>query len=292
MSTPAPIPAPGEQVPALSQAERVIDTFIAPSKTFTDIRRNASWWVPWLLGAIIGGAGLHRRQEGRHGEGGRKPDPALTQGRRRGWISCRPISDETQIDTQTKITRDFSYGFSLVSLVVLAVVAAVLLATFKFGLGAELTFWQAFAISNYAWLPGCIKALLVILTVSISGGENFTFQNPLASNLGALFDPNGSHFLYSVASSIDVFSIWILVLTGIGYSCVTRAQARHLYGRRLRLVGRSDTRRSRHRQPVLLGSPSLRRKLARQIANSFVSAGRRNIGYTSATLSFVSESAA
>ena len=30
---------------SLSEVERVIDTFVAPSKTFTDIRRNASWWM-------------------------------------------------------------------------------------------------------------------------------------------------------------------------------------------------------------------------------------------------------
>ena len=33
----------------LSQAERVVDTFIAPSKTFTDILRSSSWWLPWLI---------------------------------------------------------------------------------------------------------------------------------------------------------------------------------------------------------------------------------------------------
>src|ERR1700690_1566202 len=42
------------ETPALSQVERVVDTFVAPSKTFTDIRRSASWWLPWLLGAIVG----------------------------------------------------------------------------------------------------------------------------------------------------------------------------------------------------------------------------------------------
>jgi Yip1 domain len=224
MSTPAPIPAPGEQVPALSQAERVIDTFIAPSKTFTDIRHNASWWLPWLLGAIIGGAMVYTVDKKVGMEKVVENQIQLSPKAAARMDQLPADQRQAQIDTQTKITRDFSYGFSLVSLVVLAVVAAVLLATFKFGLGAELTFWQAFAISNYAWLPGCIKALLVILTVSLSGGENFTFQNPLASNLGALFDPNGSHFLYSVASAIDVFSIWILVLTGIGYSCVTRVK--------------------------------------------------------------------
>ena len=43
--------APAEQ-PSLSEVERVADTFVAPSKTFTDIRRNATWWVPWILLAI------------------------------------------------------------------------------------------------------------------------------------------------------------------------------------------------------------------------------------------------
>ena len=29
----------------LSEVERVVDTFIAPTKTFTDILRSASWWL-------------------------------------------------------------------------------------------------------------------------------------------------------------------------------------------------------------------------------------------------------
>ena len=37
----------------LSQWERVLDTFIAPSKTFTDILRDSSWWLPWLLGVLF-----------------------------------------------------------------------------------------------------------------------------------------------------------------------------------------------------------------------------------------------
>ena len=45
------IPSSGEALatPALSQGERVIDTFIAPSKTFTDILRSQSWWLPFLI---------------------------------------------------------------------------------------------------------------------------------------------------------------------------------------------------------------------------------------------------
>src|SRR5271170_5371195 len=39
--------------PGLSQVERVVDTFVAPSKTFTDILRNTSWWLPFLLATLV-----------------------------------------------------------------------------------------------------------------------------------------------------------------------------------------------------------------------------------------------
>ena len=63
-------PAVPVEQPPLSQVERVVDTFIAPRKTFTDIRRSTSWWVPWVLISIVGLALVfHGRQKGRHGEG-------------------------------------------------------------------------------------------------------------------------------------------------------------------------------------------------------------------------------
>jgi len=223
MSTSAPVAATPEGEPALSQVERVIDTFVAPSKTFTDIRRNASWWLPWLIGAIFGFALVYTVDK-KVGMDKVAENQLRLSPKQAAKVEALPADQrEQQMELSAKITRSFSYSVPLLSLVFVAVMAAVLMATFKFGLGTEIPFQQCYAISMYAWLPGCIKALLVILTVSISGGENFTFQNELASNLGAFLDPTtSSHFLYSVASSIDVFSIWILALTGIGYSCVTR----------------------------------------------------------------------
>ena len=40
--------------PSLSQFERVVDTFIEPSKTFHDIKRNRSWWLPFVIIAVLG----------------------------------------------------------------------------------------------------------------------------------------------------------------------------------------------------------------------------------------------
>jgi hypothetical protein len=43
----SPEPAP------LSEGQRIAYTFFAPSKTFTDLRRNASWWGPFVLIVIV-----------------------------------------------------------------------------------------------------------------------------------------------------------------------------------------------------------------------------------------------
>src|SRR5271163_2083399 len=46
---PRPTPVSAPELAPLSEGARIVDTFIAPSKTFTDLRRSASWWAPWLV---------------------------------------------------------------------------------------------------------------------------------------------------------------------------------------------------------------------------------------------------
>ena len=49
----APLPTAMADGAPLSQGVRIVNTFIAPAKTFTDLRRNASWWAPFLLSVIV-----------------------------------------------------------------------------------------------------------------------------------------------------------------------------------------------------------------------------------------------
>ena len=44
---------PASENASLSEGARIVNTFIAPSKTFTDLRHNASWWAPFLLMAVV-----------------------------------------------------------------------------------------------------------------------------------------------------------------------------------------------------------------------------------------------
>ncbi len=214
--------APVEQ-PPLSQAERVVDTFVAPSKTFTDIRRNATWWVPWVLISIAGLALVFTVDKKVGMEKVAENSIQLSPKRAAKLDQLPPDQRASQMEIAAKVTRIFAYGSPVLTIIFVAVIAAVLVGTFKLALGAEVKFKHGMAISMYAFLPGIIKALLVILTITISGGESFTFEHQLASNLGPLFDPS-SPFLYSVASSLDLFNIWSLILTGIGYSYVSKVK--------------------------------------------------------------------
>jgi hypothetical protein len=208
----------------LTEIERVVDTFVAPSKTFTDIRRNASWWVPWLLTSIFGLAMVFVVDKKLGMDTVTENQMRLNPKQMEKIDQLPPDQKATQMRIATKITGYIAYGWPILTIVIVAVMAGLLMATFNFGFGAEVKFAQAMAISMYAFLPTIIKSLIAIVVVAAGGAEGFTFQNSVASNLGGLVDPSSSHFLYSVLTSIDAFSIWTLVLTGIGYSCVTRVK--------------------------------------------------------------------
>jgi hypothetical protein len=221
MSSATPV-APVEEKP-LSQAERIVDTFIAPAKTFTDLRRSSNWLVAWLLIAISGIAlavvvdqklGMEKVVEN---------GLALAPKQAAQLDKLSPEQRAAQMETIMKFNRVIAYSFPVILLIFLVIFAAVLLGTFNFGLGTELRFNQSLAVCVYASLPGVIKALLAMLVIAIGGGEAFTFQNPVTSNLSPLVDPS-SHFLYGVATNLDVFMIWTLILTGIGYSCLAKVK--------------------------------------------------------------------
>jgi len=208
----------------LSEVERIVDTFVAPSKTFTDIRRNASWWAPWLLMAIFG-LGMVVVVDKKLGMDTAYENQLRQSPKQMDKIDAMPADQKAKaLQVGTTITRYFSYGWPVMTIIVVAIMAAVLMATFNFGFGAEVKFMQAMAVSMYAFLPSIIKTLIAIVVVGMGSAEGFTFQNPVASNLSGLVDPSSSHFLYSVLASLDIFNIWTLVLTGIGYSCITRVK--------------------------------------------------------------------
>lgn len=217
------VPAVPSPEPPLSEVERVVDTFVTPSKTFTDLRRNANWLVPFLL-IVIATEALVVVADHKVGFDKITETNLALRPSAAARLDQLPADKRAeQMETIVKITKITSYGSPVLVLIVLLIVAAVLLGTFNFGFGAELTFNQCMAVVMYTSLTIVIKDLLAILVLLVGGGGNFTFENPVASNLSILFDPS-SHFLYALGMYIDLFTIWTLVLSGIAFSCLTKVK--------------------------------------------------------------------
>ena len=95
------------------------------------------------------------------------------------------------------------------------------------GAAAETTVQgQAYAIGMYAGLPGIVGAILG--TVSLFAGvnpEGFDINNPVGTNLAYYLDPETTgKFVRGMASSLDVLSIWTIVLMGIGFACTSKVK--------------------------------------------------------------------
>src|SRR4051812_35849263 len=111
MST-AVTPPVEPSTPPLGQMERVIDTFVAPSKTFADINRSANFILPWLLmlivsicysatvGAKIGWDHVYQTQQ--------RFQPASQQQR---MDSLPPEQKANAMRIGITITKVFAYGF-------------------------------------------------------------------------------------------------------------------------------------------------------------------------------------
>lgn len=221
MSSAAPA-LPSEEQP-LSQTERVVDTFVTPTKTFTDLRRSSNWLVPWILMSIVS-VGLAFMVDKKLGmEKVAENQLALVPKQAEALDKLPPEKRAQQMQVILTWNRVLAYAAPVEILIIMAIIAAVLLGSFNFGLGTELKYNQCLAVSMYASLPTVLKGLIAILIIAMGAGDAFTFQNPIASNLSGLFEPS-SHFLYSVATSLDVFAIWTLILSGIGFSCLTKVK--------------------------------------------------------------------
>lgn len=215
-STPAA--APQTAPPALSETQRLLNTFLAPSKTFSDLRRDSRWWVPWIVLAVAFLAFIAIIDQ-KVGFDQIAHTMTANSSRAAQMEQLPPDQRAKQYESIARFTRILSYASPVTTLIVYLIVAAVLMGTFRFGAGAEIGYKTSLAIVMYSALPFVISALVGILSLSAGANpESFQLNNPVASNPAYFMDMAGNKFFYTLASALDVFTIWSIVLMAIGFA--------------------------------------------------------------------------
>ncbi|HLJ87948.1 MAG TPA: YIP1 family protein [Candidatus Angelobacter sp.] len=213
---------PNEQEQPLNEFQRLTNVFVAPSKTFLDLRNKATWFVPFLLTSLffaafsftidkkIGFESIVRtRME-------HAPEFAQQQ-----LAKLSPEARAAQQKQQVVFARASSLYFGWAILLISGlIVAGVLMAVFNFGMEAGVPFSNSLAIYFYASLPGILRLVLgIIVLLTSTNTDGFNIENPVATNLAAFMNQEtAGKFVYSLAGSVDLFALWTVALLGIGFA--------------------------------------------------------------------------
>jgi hypothetical protein len=206
----------------LSEIERVVDAFVAPSKTFTDILRSAAWWMPFILLLLFGTASTFVVQR-EVGFDRVYMNSLHSSPNQEDQINNMPADQKAHaIDLGTKLTTYISYAAPVIVVIFLAIYSLILWAAFNFGLGAQTTFSQVFAVSFYAALPYLVINILIIATVYFGGNaEAYNYKNPVGTNI-AYYLPDASGWLKGLLSSFDIIKLWAVLLQVIGMAIIAK----------------------------------------------------------------------
>jgi hypothetical protein len=220
----APSPAP-EAAPALSEGARIINTFIAPSKTFTDLRRSAAWWAPFLLLAMVWAVFTFTVEKKVGFRKIAEDQIQIVPKAAEQFEKMTPEQREQQYQARTKWGLIFAYAKSGLRIIWFAIIAGLLFLTFKLAAGVEVSYKRALAVVVYASLPMVIQLLLGIgsLLAGVSP-DYYSPDNPIASNPAYFMNPADSLIRYALAAPFDLFAIWTLILTAIGFTCVSKVK--------------------------------------------------------------------
>ena len=155
-------PAPTPQPAPLSQGARIIDTYIAPSKTFADLRRSAQWWLPFLLITIMGWALVYVAEQK---IGLQKIIENGLQARPKAEAAYEKATPE-QRATQIKVSGVIYYVAIPVFLLFLwAIMSGLQFGTLKVVANSDISYGKTFAVLVYAALPLILKNILAIASL-------------------------------------------------------------------------------------------------------------------------------
>ena len=202
----------------MSEAARLAGVFFSPGKAFADIARRPRWWIPVILISILSTIYL----------------TAFTQ--RVGWESVlRPAIEssantssmthqqrEQLITTAAGLYKYVGYLSVVGTLFYVFITAVILMFLFDTMMSAGIGLKRMMAIVAYGVLPLLVQTALSMVVLYLKDPEEFNLRNPLVFNVGAFLSPDSSAALRALGSSIDLFSLWIIVLMAIGVSAAGR----------------------------------------------------------------------
>jgi hypothetical protein len=235
MSTTVAAPAPDQQPAKIGAMGRIFGALFSPGETFPDIARKPTWFAALLLITLINLSlnvvlashvdwiSVTQKQIEKSKFASARFDQLNDQQKTQAYA---------QQATFGKVGR---YVGGVCVMPILALLGGlVYMGAFNILGGASVKYSTAFALAIFAHIPMALHDILGIPIVLLKDPTAINPQNVVASNIGALLGPDAPLWQTVLGQSIDVFSIWSMILVAIAF---TAANPRKLtFGKSLGIV--------------------------------------------------------
>lgn len=210
----------------MSEMERLGGIFTQPSRTLTDVARRPTWILPLLI--ALGFGFLPFVLQPYRVERAARVRAMAEQASKFGEFDPKKLEEkilsrpETLFDKYRTLIIGMPVGVAgtlvLAGLLVLAFMIA----------GAQPTYKGALAAWCWAVLPSSVvSAVLAVLFLFMKDPADLHPLDPRAnviSNPGILVGEKSQPVLYSLLSSIDVFSFWTIYMVGLGFAAASKGR--------------------------------------------------------------------
>ena len=195
--------------------QRIAGVFVSPPETLRRIAGRPDWIVPLILIVVLSVAStllVAPRLDFATGMRAQFEKQGLSEEQQE-----RAIEMAEKIGSFSPIIAGFSAPLMLL------LIAGVFMLAFRV-FGGEGSFAQYFSLTTYAWMPQLVKSIILTgvmvfkLKVRVEELPTLVKSNP-AFLAG---DPIDNPIPFAFLSSLDIFTIWTLVLMVIGYGFASR----------------------------------------------------------------------
>ena len=216
MSTTPVVAAEAPEPPQpINHFARIVGVFFSPKSTFEDIARRPSWVLPVVLMTVLGlvvAVVMNQKIDWRDVASKR-----IEESPRAANLSAD--QKEQQIELSAKISPGAAYAFGLLGpILAVMVVTLVLWLAYNVIGGANANFSVSAGIVSHAYVVTMLGTLLFILVLFLKPPGTLDLDNPVATNIGAFLPDTTPKAFLALGRSIDIFSIWTLLLIATGFA--------------------------------------------------------------------------
>jgi hypothetical protein len=195
--------------------------YTSPSEAFRTLAARPIWVAPLLVAMVVhlAFAAVWTRRMDAH-------QAARTQLEESGMMERIPAEQHAEVlDRQAKVMKVMPWlGGTIFMPLVCVILAGIFLFVFRFVFAGELTFRQAWAVVLWSFLAvGLVSMPLTLVIMGLKGDWNIDPRTAIQASPAALLERSEvAKPLYTLASSLDLFSFWLVGLLSAGFAAAMK----------------------------------------------------------------------